>query len=301
MASAMAHEPTGSMFREAVNVRNAAGLFNAMIVVDAVALSFWLADRISTPQILLLHVAGALACWCVAALFQRQAMLPLLIEAGLCIFAGPLGGLVLRMTQVGRPVGNAALSLGELPFHADSDPPPQLPDVIYDLKQQGRRATLQQSGELHYADILRNGDLTRHNEVIAAISRNYHPEMYPALSFALGSSSPALKVQAAAVYSKLRRTFGESANALLKTDLNALAPEDAASCHAEILRVAKSGFVDTEKGQALMALAAAIEAKGIFSSGTASAAPSARGFRYLQPDIRKRGPRLKRYSCGGLG
>lgn len=279
-------------------------LFNTMIAVDAALLSLWLADRLSTWHMFVMHMIGAVLLLGVVALLDRKSILGAVIEASLCILAGPLGTIVLQLTRLGQ--GQVATNPDHLDALSDlqneSSKPVSPSDAIHAMHVQGRRSTLRQDDSQSYADMLRNGDLLRHNEVIGAISRNYEPEMYPALSMALGSSSPALKVQAAAVFSKLRRTLGEEANELLQIDQTQLMPDEALEHHRRLLRVAQSGFVDAAKMQALIARAEAIAGMGMLVGARPrqtklTAQPSG----YFRTDLRKQGPRLKRYSCGGLG
>ena len=276
-------------------------VFSAMIAIDTSALSLWLADWISTSQLFTLHLFGIGLVLGVSTLLDRRASLSALLEAGLCMLAGPLGTLVLQVARLGQvlPATNPD-DLEEM--DNDSPGPVSVPDAMHEMHVQGRRSKPHKAEDQSYADIIRHGDLLRHNEVIAAISRNYKPEMYPALSLALGSSSPALKVQAAAVFSKLRRTLGDAANDLLATHLTSLTPDTAQDYHERMLNVARSGFVDAGKAQALMARAREIEGLGLLA-GARSGLPKtdARYARQLQRDLRKQGPRVKRYSCGGLG
>ena len=274
-------------------------IFDTLIVVDAIGLSFWLAEWITLPELLLLHVGSALACLAYLALAHRGVPLQSGIDAALCVLSGPVGTIVLRIARTGLRASPAATTGPEDDDNGDDI---RLSDAIYEAHHQGRRSVQPPAQAQSYVEMLRHGDLSRHNEVIAAISRNYEPEMYPALSLALGSNSPALKVQAAAVYSKLRRTFGETANSLLKVDLGNLTRDEAAAYHADFLRVARSGFVDAERGQMLLQRAEEIEARGLHAHGRlADQGPFARTLVQARPDVRKPGPRLKRYSCGGLG
>lgn len=278
-----------------------ASVFKVMIAIDAAALSFWLADRLTTAQAYAIHLSGACLLVIVVALFDRRAILQSLVDAGICILAGPLGTLVLQVAQL-SPFSPAAKSDHRLDEEHGSVMPVSLPDAIHEMHLQGRRSVLGRAEDQSYADILRDDDLLRHNEVIAAISRNYEPEMYPTLSLALGSSSPALKVQAAAVYSKLRRTLGESANDLLATDLSSFTPKEALDHHNRMLNVARSGFVDPRKAQALITRADQIERTGLLAGVRPAKADSAKQYAIkAQRDLRQQTPRLKRYSCGGLG
>jgi hypothetical protein len=272
-----------------------------MIVVDAAVLSFWLSGGVTTTQMFTIHLASAMALLIIVALVYPHARLSALVEAGLCMLAGPLGALVLQVTRLGSAASSADPNNPHRMGALCAKAPLSLPDAIHEMHVQGRRSTLQDAEDESYADLLRHGDLPRHNEVIAAISRNYEPEMYPALLLALSSDSPALKVQAAAVFSKLRRSFGDSANELLATELAVMTPDEALERHDKLLTVARSGFVDTAKAEALIARASEIAAMGLLPQAHSPLSSAANRRAAPQPEAQKPKPRLKRYSCGGLG
>lgn len=283
------------------DIKHPGFVFSAMIAIDASALSLWFADWISTVQLFSLHVLAMCLLFGLAVLFNRRATLPVLIETSFCILAGPLGTLVFQIGRLGqmRPVTQLdALDGAE----GDLSKPLSVSDAIHEMHLQGRRSKPRDAEDQTYADIIRHGDLLRQNEIIAAISRNYKPEMYPALSLALGSHSPALKVQAAAVFSKLRRTLGDAANDLLAINVTLLTPETAKDCHDRLLNVARSGFVDAAKAQALTERAGEIVSLGLHVDALSSPPKQdALQARQIRRDMRRQGPRLKRYSCGGLG
>ena len=276
-------------------------LFSTMIAFDTSFLSLWLANWISTSDLFSLHLFGVGLVLGASVLFNRRAIFSACLEAALCLLAGPLGTIVLQIARLGLvlPATNPDY-LKEL--DNDLQGPVSMPDAMHEMHVQGRRSKPHKAENQSYADIIRHGDLLRHNEIIAAISRNYRPEMYPVLSLALGSSSPALKVQAAAVFSKLRRTLGDAANDLLATNMAMLTHDSAQDYHERVLNVARSGFVDAGKVQALMERAREIEDFGLLT-GDRSGLPKtdARYAKKLQRNLLKQGPRLKRYACGGLG
>ena len=276
-------------------------VFSAMIVIDTSAISLWLADWVSTSQLFTLHICGVGLLLAISVLLNPRENRPALLEAGFCVLAGPLGTLVLYIARLGQ-VQQSYDSTDLEDLDSDMLKSVSVPDAIHEMHVQGRRSKSVLAVDQSYAHIIRRGDLLRHNEVIAAISRNYKPEMYPALSLALASSNPALKVQAAAVFSKLRRTLGEAANDLLATRLASLTPDTAQDHKERLMEVARSGFVDASKAQALMTRARAIEGLGLLSGARSSSpALTARHAKHIQPDLRLPKPSLKRYSCGGLG
>jgi hypothetical protein len=276
-----------------------ASIADLLIFVDAIGVAYWLSDRISLLQLIALHSAAAIILMAVRILLLRRGSPSVYFEAALCVLAGPIGALAMRIVSLAPTDVSAEAERANLQKTGGSF---RLPDAIFEAHIQGRRSIKTEAQRQSYFDVIRNGDLSTQNEIIGAISRNYEPEMYPALSLALGSRSPTLKVQAAAIYSRLRRTFGETANDLLKADLNNLSVEEAIAYHDDLLRVARSGFLDSERTDALISRAKELEAYGLHHSRRRShSGPFVRTIARRERDVRKPGPRLKRYSCGGIG
>jgi hypothetical protein len=112
--------------------------------------------------------------------------------------------------------------------------------------------------------------------------------MMPALQQALASEIPAIRVQAAAVFAKLRGVFTQRCKIVLQqttgeTVLPALA--------AEARAIAMSGFVDHETATALGAVATRPTVLGGLPFEEWIAAPDAT---LVRP------PSLKRHACGGI-
>jgi hypothetical protein len=93
------------------------------------------------------------------------------------------------------------------------------------------------------------------------ISQRYEPEMFSALVSALQSTTPAVRVQAAAVFAKLRERMSSEAKAILSTQAGLLEGATVAPgagdpvLVARCSRLAASGFVDSDTGRELQRLA----------------------------------------------
>lgn len=206
-------------------------------------------------------------------LVSRTGPLTWVMTAILALF-GPFGGPALMLIA---PWEAKSLSASDQKVQTDAalrraDSAEGLADSIV----QRRRHPLPTTGMPGFVQVFRTGTLRQQQGAIAAISRQYHPAMRPALATALASPVPALRVQAAAVHAKLRGKFEAQAKAILADP----ASVDAATIQA----VANSGFVDAQTCEQLAALdGGKVPPKPVASRSA------------LEP-----GPILKRYSCGGL-
>jgi hypothetical protein len=195
------------------------------------------------------------------------------------LLLGPIGGFVLLIANYGLD-GVMAQATRPPSWTA----PPLKAETLHAEILQGRRPQANALIPRPFVEVFASGTLGRQQEAIAAISLNYRPQLLPALRLALASEMPALRVQAAAVYAKLRGSFGERAKALRAA---AMAAPLSADLAAEAEAVAASGFVDAETAAELMAHAA--RATTIFA-GT----PGPKQNALTQP------PRMKRHACGGV-
>ena len=208
----------------------------ALATTDLVLIRLWVRGELSTPETLAAHVAAtAIAVVITLALWRRgrvQAVGSLLI----CLLLGPIGGLALLIADLGRGTTR--------PLVARSKPltaPPSRAERLHAEIVQGRRRHARTEPPQPFAEVFASGALARQQEAIAAISLHYRPEMLPALRLALASEKPALRVQAAAVYAKLRGSFGERAKAVCSA---AVAKRFSLELAVEAETVAASGFVD---------------------------------------------------------
>jgi hypothetical protein len=213
------------------------------------------------------------------------------------LLLGPLGGIVLLIVEL----GSGSHRFETQPPERDRDVQSNAVRRLTGQIQQNRRPALQGVRPASFAQVLRLGTLAQQQDAIAAILRYYEPELLPLLRQALGSPVPAIRVQAAAVYAKLRGSFEARAKAALAAADSPAAITDARAFAAEVEAVAVSGFADAET-QTLLRAAAAQVLRGAendpetakHGARRADAAPVQSGLRAGQA------PSLKRYSCGGI-
>ncbi|WP_176562839.1 hypothetical protein [Paracoccus liaowanqingii] len=250
-------------------------------LADIVLILGWLAGDLSATAVLGCHLALVAAVAGAARLVCREAPSEGLVRVVLLLLFGPFGGPVLMIAAPGPAATDTALRGTPRPRGAR---PRDAADRLHDQIRQGRRHPLPQIAAPAFLDRLAGGTLDQQQQAIAAISRSYHPDMRPALMAALASPVPALRVQAAAVFARLRGSYGAQAKALLaRPDAPAQALRD----------VAASGFVDADTCALLRAaLLRSEEDRAAQMSGAATAA--------FRPALLE-APRLRRYACGGVG
>jgi hypothetical protein len=233
--------------------------------------------------------AGALALYLAAVvLAERRFSTALAGRVATVVLLGPLGALGLGVA--------AALDRRRRPaaaFAAPEAPPRGRPEAICADILQNRRPRPRRPAPFDAS--LAGGGLEAQQAVVAAISRRYGPDMRPALMRALASRVPAVRVQAAAVYARLRERFQAEARALMDAPLDGDSPAEAARrCRV----AAASGFLDDHAAAALLARAVLFDAR---AAGCARAAARRRARDAMAPrGAETPAPRLKRYSCGGL-
>jgi hypothetical protein len=177
-------------------------------------------------------------------------------------------------------------------------------EAVCSAIRQGRRLHARPVQPIPFADVLAGPDRRAQNAALRAISRKYHPSMLPALRAALSSEAPAVRVQAAAVYGKLSGVYGAQARALLTAGPVVSHSAEARSRAADCRTTAASGFVDRATAEALLRLAAvldALERAELRKSGRQDLIRQA-----SIPSIEVRPGRvvaqapLKRHACGGI-
>ena len=247
---------------------------------DILLLQAWLGGDLLMTAVMALHLGLALAFGALSWLLCGRSASPALAGFAILALFGPFGGPVLMMIGPGHASPATPLA-GDARPALPPAPPRDAAEDLFDQICQRRRHPLPRHGTAGFLHTFQAGTLRQQQDAIAAISRAYHPDMRPALSAALASPVPALRVQAAAVYARLRGTYGDRAKAILADPGQ---PRD----RAAVLEVAASGFVDDETSARLLDLAAQ-------DGPAAPAIPVPPRRPALQPM-----PRLKRYSCGGL-
>ena len=263
----------------------AAGHFSlVMAAIDLILIFVWVTRHAGSMTVLVWHVFATLFIASLIWGIVRRNPDSLAGAALLCLLLGPIGGIVLAIADVGqrRPMHRS-------PVERQATAGGTRADRLHAQIVQDRRRQSNHVAPTTFAQIFRTGTLARQQEAIAAISLSYRSEMLPALRQALDSEIAAIRVQAAAVYAKLRGQFGDRAKAILAAASKGPVTADLTE---EARHVAASGFVDAETAAELRAHATRRPAPSAHG-GIASAAPRQRA-------ALTRPPRVKRYSCGGL-
>lgn len=258
-----------------------------IVIADIVLVRAWIYDGLSSFQVIFGHFVTAIIFGLLLFALRKEDRERTLVTVLFALLLGPLGGLMLVIIDLGEavtalPISNSS-KLAAQPSRAEK---------LHLQILQGRRRLNDGSPPDAFIEVFSSGSLKRQQAAIAAISRSYSPEMLPALKIALASDVPMLRVQAAAVFAKLRGTFSSRAKAIRAVaSRGPLAPEHA----VEAETVAASGFVDTDTAVELRALTR------VQPQQTPLVPPKSR------PELAKRAgrfpsrpPHLKRYSCGGI-
>lgn len=255
-----------------------------LALIDLAILTQWFAGTLGTVAAIAIHDLVTVGLCALASRHGKRWSVDPLGLALLLLLLGPLGGIAVFLADA------SAATFGQLAawFPAISAPPDReaaplpLAQQVYGQIRQGRRPEVSAAAVRSYDTVFSSGTLAEQQAAIAAISRGYKPAMYGALQMALASKVPVVRVQAAAVFAKLRGDFGRRAKAL--TEPGAPAPR------AELLHVARSGFLEPALAERLTALAEGSPPQT--AQGPAPGAPARR-------DVQEP-PHLKRYSCGGV-
>lgn len=159
------------------------------------------------PILLISHIAivAALLLW-VAAIGRtgRNTALPLLTAIAVSA-TGPIGAIAALVTLAfSRPMPGDRLLLEawyeRIALAVDTDEVTQL----YDRIATGRTAGLSSVSARSFSAIVQSGSLADRQSALGVIARSFHPDYLPALMLALKSDEPVIRVQAAAVATKVR-------------------------------------------------------------------------------------------------
>lgn len=283
-----------------------------LALVDCLLIWSWLAGAVPTLAVVALHGAAALAVGAFELWHRAHEDQPTLVLVMLALLFGPVGGIMLAVASPLRSAspGRRAAILARM---ADRIEPIRPAVAICAQIRQGRRHPDPGRAPTGFIETFRSGNLQAQQAAIAAISRSYHPGMRAALTAALASSIPAVRVQATAVFARQRAIHEDRAREILSLAGTDALPFDHALIR-ECIAIPESGFVDAGTSARLGKLAAQgvrlvpagpepggaerPEPEMMSLPAIAGSGPISRPGRVQQAFAQP--PRLRHYSCGGL-
>lgn len=217
----------------------------------------WFSELTSLTALVSMHVTSVAAFFGAVWLTNQTVTGNLLIDGAMLFLTGPLAAIGMILHRQERPV---ALGIARRTMA----PVSRAASLYSDIKA-GRRPRRDPSNQLSILDRLSSCDLATQHFAVAAISRAYCPEMHPALMAALQSQTPAVRVQAAAVFAKLREQYALEAKRLLEAPDSSIADTETFARRSQTVvacrEIARSPFLDDAVTQALMNRARQLEAE----------------------------------------
>ena len=268
-----------------------------MVLVDAGLVSVWFSSGMPVLEVLGIHslavMGSGLALWAGGRADRGR----ILGSGALLLLLGPLGGPTLLLARVmARFLGGLVLEPEVEPEDADDASDAA---ALHEQIVQGRRHAVSLGRPDRFAEAFAGTDKTAQYRTIAAIARTYSPLMRPALDQALKSPDAALRVQAAAVFAKLRTTYAERGTEVLLALQDNPRPSNMAELAREARDVAVSGFVEEDLSRHLLTAAQVLESRSD-RRAPASVERPVRPQTSTDATMPVR-TRIRRYSCGGLG
>lgn len=270
-----------------------------LVLLDLSVATRWAGGFIGPVQALAGHLAGAILVLLLLGLLHRRVTPQMYLVAALLVLLGPLGSFVILIAGLDRPDSPPLPAVGDMAdgSGARGDTPSPPVEAVYASLRQGRRPRASAASLTSYETVFLTADLPLQQQALAAISRTYRPEMRPALLVALSSNRPAVRVQAAAVFARLRGGYDERAKAVLAQDPSEMAEQARLALAGSCREIAASGFVTSDMAQKLLGLGAALQlphSRTGTQAGPRAACSTPAALALATP------PRLKRYSCGGI-
>jgi hypothetical protein len=230
------------------------GLAAACTIVEAALLGLIMTGKIGAWLFLVGHLAviGGLA-----AFTRRVAMAadqdgsaanttPAVVLALAVAATGPIGALggLIMMLLPRRPAEQAPLLQAWYDRIALSANVDQISRLCDDVSS-GRHVGLNSPAPTSFVAVLDRGSLAKRQAALGLMARHIHPEYLPALKAALQSSEPVIRVQAAAVATKIRPELRK----LVDTGVGNLAagkvaPADALAVAVNLQSCVDSGLLD---------------------------------------------------------
>lgn len=160
--------------------------------------------------------------------------------------AGPIGvlaGWLFSRASAERPAAASPL-LDEwyrrIALSAEIDPVTELCDNV----ASGRTMNLASPVPQSFLSVMVSGPISDQQTALGLIARRFHPDYLPALTRALRSPEPVIRVQAAAVVARIRDELQERVRGHLAALDGGARPANAAARLAELSKAAESGLLD---------------------------------------------------------
>lgn len=246
----------------------------AAIILEIWIVYAWHLQLLPPEWLLVAHAVGVLIYVFVSGWIVGCATGSVAFRAAILFLIGPLVaiGVVVRLstcwlgTKDTTSVGIADVGGSELDRSQTANA--SAAEAVYAQIVAGRRPRRDRCRPHSLLKAVESGELETQQFAIAIISQRYEPEMFHALTCALKSATPAVRVQAAAVYAKLRERSQAEARTILETS-DRLYIDAAAGYESRRLavaercrRLANSGFVDDEICHELRQLADSLQGGG---------------------------------------
>lgn len=263
-------------------------------LVDLVLITVWTAGEASAVEAVAVHVLTTVGTILTLIVYRTEQTVRALGTGALLFLLGPLGGPVLAASRLFARWLGPIESTSEL--RSAGDQTSRHSERIHQQIVQGRRYSPSSGRPDRFKAAMSGLDSAAQHSAIATITRNYAPEMRPALDMALRSPNAALRVQAAAVFAKLRTSYAERATEVLLELRESPRGPGTVELAREARSVALSGFVEDDLKRHLLAVAKLLESRETDQRiGARHSANGGRG----EPEA-PRPSQVMRYSCGGL-
>jgi hypothetical protein len=167
----------------------------------------------------------------------------LAVAVGATGLIGAIGGLINCLMPRRRPATPKLLRewYQRIALSADVDQITRLCDDV----SSGRHIGLMTPAPSSFVTVLERGSLAHRQAALGMMARNIKPEYLPALSAALKSTEPVIRVQAAAVATKIRPELRALVDtAVLSVDTGRITPSKALACAVDLEACVASGLLD---------------------------------------------------------
>jgi hypothetical protein len=215
----------------------------------------WLGATLAPAALLLAHALVVALFLSIAWSLRDHPGTGLWADAVLLLLAGPLA--VIALVWRRRPAHNAVTGLIGAGVEAEVADADRLDAEIV----AGRRPRHDPENRASLMDRILSGSLAEQQAAIAMLSLNYRAELHPVLMAGLQSPTPAIRVQSAAAFAKLRERFGADVKRLLAPELPGEAAAQLRARAAACRELARSPFAEESVAAALRIRATALDAE----------------------------------------